>query len=730
MYKKAILPAVVAAFACHSTYAAQLEEVVVTAQKRSQSLQEVALSVTAVSGEEVERLNLNDVTSLASVIPNLTAMDNAAGNPSFRIRGVGLNEFSAAYDSPVGVHLDETFLFKPVLASLGFYDVGRVEALKGPQGTVFGRNTTGGAVNFYSNRPTDEFEAGIALSYGNYERIEADGFVSGPLSENLAGRLAVEVKDYADDEGPWKNLYDGKRIGELEQQQARGMLEWTGEKTTVLGTLEWGEKDAELTPYDNLFQSEPGAHPTDPGVAGVWNPELEIRDPMSRDTVNADHTQSTDTEYWGARFRIDHELDLGTFTSLSSYKDFKRENIEDSDNTRTRSVNIDWNTELDSFSQEFRLAGDRDDWTYLVGAYYEDDTTEIVELVDSRDFLGAYFGDDYKVDTESWAIFTNNEIVLSETLSLVLGARYTEEEVSIKGESYAADPSAPIGGFSRVAPEDRFAVIAADDSRKDDDFNWKIGLNYLPNDDMLVYASASTGFRSGGYDMTFGGLALASPLLTFDPEDVTAFDLGVKSTLLDGAMTLNAALFYTEVDDYQDNVNKGEEIVPRRRNVGTLETSGFETDLQWQMSESWMMKWGVGYTDAEVSDSDEVVNGTPLEGTTPVNTPEWATSLLVNYNQPVGDNLVFDALISGQWQDERYLEPDNGPDHLVDSFATVDASIALMSADGKWSVSLWGKNITDEDYLLYINDVPAFGLFLTIKAEPATYGVSFDYKFD
>ncbi|MFT6956577.1 MAG: iron complex outermembrane receptor protein [Halieaceae bacterium] len=730
MYKKIFLPTIIAALACQSTYAAQLEEIVVTAQKRAQSLQDVPLSVSAISGEEVDRLNLNNVSSLATIIPNLTAMDSAAGNPSFRIRGVGLNEFSAAYDSPVGIHLDETFLFKPVLASLGFYDVERVEALKGPQGTVFGRNTTGGAVNFYSNRPTEEFEAGMDLSYGNYERIEANGFVSGKLSDTLKGRLAVEVQDYAYDEGPWKNLYDGKRIGELEQQQARGMLEWNGDATTVLGTLEVGSKKAELTPYDNLFQSEPGAHPTAPDVPGVWNPELEIRDPMSRDTVNADHTQATDADYWGARLRIDHELDLGTFTSLTSYKDFERENIEDSDNTPTRSVNIDWNTKLDSLSQEFRLAGDRDTWTYLLGVYYEDDNTEIVELVDSRDFLESYFGDDYKVDTESWAIFTNNEYAFTESISVVLGARYTEEQVSIDGAGYAASPTAPIGNFSRVAPEDRIAVISVDESRTDTDFNWKVGLNYTPNEDVLVYSSVSTGFRSGGYDMTFGGLALDSPLLTFDPEDVTAVDLGVKSRLLDGAMTLNLALFYTEVDDYQDNVNQGEEIVPRRRNVGTLETYGFESDLQWQMHENWMIKWGLGYTSAEVTDSDELVNGSPLDGTTPVNTPEWSTSLLLNYNRTVSEALVLDVLVSGQWLDERYLEPENGPDHLVESYSTVDASVALMSSDGKWSVSLWGRNLTDEDYLQYINDVPAFGLFLTIKAEPATYGVAVNYNFD
>lgn len=728
--KKSILAAVIASMAGFQVQAVPLEEIVVTAQKRSQSLQDVALSVSAVSGDEVGRLNLDDVTSLAAVVPNLTAIDGAAGNPSFRIRGVGLNEFSAAYDSPVGLHLDESFLFKPVLASLGFFDVQRVEALKGPQGTVFGRNTTGGAVNYYSNTPTDDFEAGVSLDYGRYQRAEMQGYISGPLSDNLSGRLAVQIKDYASDKGPWTNLYDGKKLGELEQQQARAMLQWNGEQTTILATVEMGSKEGDLTPYDNLFQSEPGAHPSAPDVPGTWNPDLVIRDPQSRDTFNADHTQTTDSEYVGARFRVDHDFDFGTVTSLTSYKKFERENTEDSDNTPTRSVNINWNSKLDSFSQEIRLSGDSGSWTYLFGAYYEDDTTEIVELVDSRDFLGAYFADDFEVDNKSWAIFTNNEFAITDQLALVVGARYTEEKVVIDGAGFMAAPTTTIGDFSRVAGVDRASVLVADANRQDEAFNWKLGLNFDLSDDVLMYGSVATGFRSGGFDMTFGGSALANPMLTFVPEDVTAYDFGVKSKLLDGAMTLNAALFRTEVKNYQDNVNQGAEIVPRRRNVGTLETEGAEVDLQWQMSESWMVKWGMGYTNAEVVDSNELVNGKPLSGTTPVNTPEFSTSLMLNYSQPLGDALILDVLLSAQWQDERYLEPDNGADHLVDAYSTVDINASLMSADDSWRVSVWGKNITNEDYLLYINDVPAFGLFLAIKAEPATFGVSVDYTFN
>ena len=315
--------------------------------------------------------------------------------------------------------------------------------------------------------PTDEFEGAVSLRYGRYQRLEGEGYISGALSDNLRGRLAVQIKDYANDEGPWKNLYDGKRIGELEQTQIRGMLEWSNDTTTVLATLEMGEKEGDLTPYDNLFQSLPGAHPTAPDVPGFWNPAAVITDPHARTTYNADYSQTTDTEYTGARLRIEHDMDIGTFTSLTSFKDFERENREDSDNTPTRSVNIDWNSKLESFSQEFRLSGEKDNWIYLFGVYYEDDTTEIVELVDSRDFLGAYFGDDFEVETQSWAIFTNNEFRVTDRVAVVLGARYTEEDVDIEGAGYAAPPTATVGSFSTIATADWLAPIVVDDGRRE-----------------------------------------------------------------------------------------------------------------------------------------------------------------------------------------------------------------------------------------------------------------------
>lgn len=705
-----------------------LEEVVVTAQKRSQSLQDVGISIAAFNRDDAKDQDLGNVDRLAAMVPNLQALDAAAGLPSFRIRGIGLNEFQAAFDSPVGVHMDEIFLSKPMMASMSFYDIERIEVLKGPQGTVFGRNTTGGAVNYYSVQPTEEFAAGILASYGNYDRLNSQAYISGPLSDTVRGRLSVDYLDHGDD-GQYHNLYNNDDIGELKQEQIRGQLAWNNDQTSVLFASYYGSKNGDLVPYDNLFQEEPG---------GVPDVTKEIRNPISRTTLNQDYWPKTDSSQSGASFRIDHDLEIGTLTSLSGYKTFKRDNREDSDNTPIISTNIDWYSRINQFTQEFRLTGDRDRWHYLVGAYYENDDLETVETLAVTDLWEleltsfAQLGADHNVTTDSYALFTSHEYELTEKFSLIAGARYTKEKNKIKGQSFlTTTPIDPVGSEDVIPPEDRVVLVDADNNRSDNDTNFKLGLNYQHTDDVLVYLSASTGFRSGGYDLAFGSPSLE----TFEPEDVTSYELGAKSTLLDNTMTLNGALFYNEVQDYQSNVNLAGELVPRRRNIGTLETYGGEAEMNWQPDENWRFQLSGGYTHAEITDvakdvdgNDFVIDGVPIKGNEPVNSPKWSFSALVNYVHPISPEMEMEFLTLANWNDERYLELENGDDHLVDSYYTVDASISLQSPDRAWRVSAWGKNLTDEDYLRYINDVPGFALFLTINAEPRTYGVSVEYN--
>jgi len=701
-----------------------LEEIVVTAQKREQSQQDVGLTITAFDEQSVVERWLDEPYQLASTVPNLQAFDNAVGQTHFRIRGLGLNEFQVSFDSPVAINVDEVILSKPFMASMGFYDVQRIEVLKGPQGTVFGRNTTGGAVNYYTNRPTSEFEAGVRASYGEFDRFEIDAHVSGPLTENLSGRLSIAGAFAGADKGPYFNQFDGKNIGTRDNKKLiRGQLEWTNDSTTVLAGVHFGSQEGESTPYDNLFEDIPGGA----FAGGTTDVTAVIENPIGRFTLNQDYFPTKDNLARGALLRIDHNFGELTFTSLTGFEYFERDAREDSDNTPVASVNIDWYSRIRQFSQEIRLSGEYGNWNFLFGAYFENaDLLSVNSIAIGALGLGLNSGgSDYAQDTDTWAIFTNNEYAFNEQFSLTVGLRYTEEKNQFTGLSFAAFGLPGAEPLNRVDPSTYIpGLVPADVSRTDTDFNYKVGLNYFATDDVLLFTSYSTGFRSGGFD---AGL-FADPLIIFDPEDVSAFEAGIKTTLLNKSLTANLSVFFTEVDDYQENANLPSELVPRRRNIGKLETKGAELDLNWKPTSAWLIRASAGYSKAEIVKSDFVFGTIPAEGNVPANSPEFSTNLFASYVVQLNNNMDLEFVANWSWVDERFLEVENQLDHLVDSYSIIDASIALGSIDGKWRATIWGRNLTDEIYATYVNDVPGFGLFLPINSDPITYGITVGFQ--
>jgi len=618
--------------------------------------------------------------------------------------------------------------------------------LKGPQGTVFGRNTTGGAVNYYSNTPEDEFGAGFSTRFGRFDRLELEGYLTGPLSDNLNYRVAVQRTDHGG--GPFFNEFTGDRVGDLTQNRIRGILDYRTDRTLVRGSFEYSDKEGELQPYDNLFQDVPGGF----NVGGVTSVNEDIRNPEGRFTVNQDILQTTDADETNLQLRIEHDFGGVTLTSITNYRDHERENTEDTDNTPDASFNINWDTGIEQFSQELRFSGTafNDRLNFLVGGYYEDDTLEFVELFDTlagaissegtRDlggapFLSGLFQSEARVEDENWAIFSNNEFALTDSLALVLGARYTEETQDFIGEQFAAPAGLSRGEvlgsqgnlfnrFNQIAPALRGNPTQVTDSRTDTSFDYKVGLNYNLNEDVLLFGSYSTGFRSGSF-----GFSPFNALNTFDPEEITAVELGAKTTWAGGSLRWNTALFWSETENYQDTVNQLNQATPQRTNLGTLRSQGVESEVQWDVSENWYAQFGVALVDAEITESDFFFGAIPALGATPVNTPEVELTGLVKYTAPINDKWEFDGAVIGNFQSERFLESDNAPDSLVDSFATFDATLSIQSTDGRYRFSLWGKNLTDENYLLYINDIPAIATFLAVRADPATYGVAIDVNF-
>ena len=742
-----MLPAVISTAAPVASFAqdgqAQLDEIIVTAQKREQSVQDIGLSITAIGGDELRRLQANDVSTIATQIPNVVAT-TSVNLPAFTIRGVGLNEFASNFDSPVAIHIDEVYKSKPYMASIPFFDIARVEVLKGPQGTLFGRNTTGGSVNFYTAEPTMSSESGLNFSGDHYGRLRGDGYVSGAVSEALAGRVSVFVAKGVG--GPYENLRTGDDYGEPDQFAGRVQLKWQGEQTSIRWTGYGFRDKSETTPYESpgIFTASGALCPqvlngtidNDRSACLRYGPFTPPGDPRgvretdSIKTFNSDHLWLADNTAYGTSVKIEHGIGDASLVSITSYDYFERDQTEDGDSSPYDTVNEDFYSRIKQFTQELRLAGKRGGFNYLIGAFFEDDAIDEVNSANlNNPLLGLppsspRFGADFEQDVRSFALFTHNEFEITPSVSLVAGARYTRDKTSLDGSTYlgANDPRGKKDAITPVIP-----VADLDDDRVDENFSFRFGVNWKVADEDLLYASIARGFRSGGYSVPFGGV-----ITSFDPERLTAYELGYKTRLLERTLDLNASVYWYDYADLQANVDDPvSPIVPITRNIGSSRSYGAEVDATWRPTQTFLGRVGVSYLDAEYNDTDRTVTTyagvIPLEGKRPVNAPKWTTQALMQKTVPVSDSLNLILQTDGKYVSKRFLESTGQVFDRADSYWIQNARIALQRDDGRWEVALWGKNIFDKEYLTYINNISFFRL--EIYGDPASYGASASFKF-
>ena len=724
--------------------AAVLEEVVVTAQKRAQSIQDVGFAVSAFDEEDAIRFS-SDIGALAGQAPGVESYGNNSYFQSFFIRGIGLNEFSGNYNPPVAVHNDEVYVSKNWATARPSFDIERIEILKGPQGTLFGRNTTGGAVNYYTNRPTSDTEGYIRASADEHSRFSLEGAVSGALSDNVNGRLSF-YRGFGSG-GPQENLFTGDDHGEPDLTEFRAQLEWTvSDATTVRALVYGGDDQSELQGYKSpgIFNdlstgAGPGFCPeilsgaantspaSCPKFLGVLSgdPNIEF-EPSDIHTINQNAAPRKDDDFAGGYLRIEHDFGNTTLTSITSYDEYDRFNQEDADGTPIVSNDVAYVNELELFSQELRLNGTAmgDRLNYVAGLYYSDEELFQADLLTFFEspfaipLFGQFGGFDQTV--ESTAFYFNADYDLSDKLTLTLGGRYTEDETDIVAATGLILPD----GVTTVP------VDALVDSRKDDDTSFRLGLSYDLSDVTLLYANLATSFRTGGYSVPFGGA-----IIEFEEETVESFELGYKSDLSD-TVRLNAAGFFYKYDDRQVNVDDPiSPIVPITRNIEESEVFGLEAGLTWLASDNIEVKLGYAYLDAEFTETDlamttiSTLGAIPLEGNVPVNAPEHQFNGSLQYSNSLTEKLNWSGYIDFRWVDERFLEVTNQPADTADSYAVFNASLGVQSSDGVWNASLWVKNLTDEEYLVYVNNLPGAGFALDVFGEQRTVGVSVGYKF-
>ncbi len=798
--------ALVASGVTQSALSATLEEVVVTAQKRSQSANDVGITINAFTGDQLRDFGVLTAEDVAMLTPGLTVNETAAtGVPLYTIRGVGFQDYSTAASSTVGLYFDEVSMPYAVMTRGLVFDTERVEVLKGPQGDLYGRNTTAGQINFVSNKPTDEFEAGLIGSYGSYEAFEIEGFVSGALGDSARGRLAFKTSQSG--EGWQESLTRDDELGEKDVSAIRGILQFDISDDVSLQLIGHYIKDESDNKANTAYNGQ------DLGLADIdevnlpYQPLNEYRLPSGSnfgetppwyatdDNEAADWTNSftnnitgrtfdirpqRDNELAGIAARLDWNIGEMTLTSVTGYNEFEREEANDWDGGfYNDSSNIN-TTDLEVFSQELRLSGVTGDVTWVGGVYYsKDEMDEYYHYFMSQSFFG--FGSAawgipsgfdvnpiqeldtiYSQETESAAVFGHVEWQFTDKWRLTLGARYTEEEREFEGCTRSADDGslanfinaligATIGPGDCGTVDDRVdsptffgaligtprineALPLYTETIDTDRWMGKIGLDYTINDDILLYGTVSQGFKSGGFNGANSNTI--SQILPYDEEVLTSYELGIKATLLEGSMQLNAATFYY---DYEDKQEQEAAITPvgaisGLSNVPESEITGAEMDMQWLPTDGLTITAGVAWLDTEIKEWNAVV---PIpsfpevfredaSGAELPQAPEWSYNLMAQYEWPMGDSLVME--VAG---DLSYTDETTGgirPEEATDDYTIYNARIGIGAANGEWRALLWGRNITDEDYYpsAYLG---GNGPYIRSYGMPRTYGVTLSYFF-
>lgn len=735
----------VALFDTGVTEASTIEEIIVTAQKRAQNIQDVGLTINAFSGEDLESLGFDEPRDLMFHTPGMIVSYSVGSNlPNFALRGVGLNDFAPNNSSPVAVHVDEVYQSYSAFLNFGLFDMERVEVLKGPQGTLFGRNTTGGTVNFYSKKPTQEFSAGIKGTYGRYDAARVDFHINGGLSDNVAARIAGFYK--TQDEGPWHSRFLNKNLGAIDEWWGlRAQLHFApSDQLDINLNVHGGREQSEGAQYNMLpALSSGGSGPCPAYLDGslqggepdcfdlIGNQEPD-NDPFSS-SLGLPNTQRL--ESIGTNLTANWDLGHFRVTSVSAYDRLERFATEDADGFPEIIVDDLYENEIDQYSQELRLAsGSEAVLGWLVGAYWSNDKIDTPK----QEFLGTDFpvpgglNAIYEQETDSVALFGNFDYELTDSLQLNAGIRYTNEERSFDGRTIATITPPVIGGEG-VPFEPDVVLASLTDELTFDDVSWKVGLDYFAVEDWLYYGSISKGFKSGGFN---GNLALSdAELKPFNEENLIAYEAGVKGTLLEASMQLTAAVFFYDYEDVILQIGEtlslpggGSFTVFRFGNGADAEVKGFESNVTWRLVDGFDIRAGLAYTDGELKNA--AVGNENLNGSTLNYTPEWSANWVVRYQRAISSDMQGAIQFDGTHKSDFFGEVPNSPVSSIDGYTLLNARVSIESNDGRWTLAAAVQNLNDEEYTQYVNDLIGLGTVLKTAGYSRTYMIEISYHWN
>lgn len=757
-----------------------IEDIVVTATKRSEQINDVPLAILAQSGEQLKTAGVDSTAELSRVVPGFTSAKTYFGTPTFSLRGVGFPEVTLGALPSVSTYVDEASLPFAVMTQGTTLDLERVEVLKGPQGLLFGQNATAGAINFVAAKPTRTFEAGIRASYGRFNTVQGEGFISGPLTSTLSARLAVSGTRSDD----WQYSYTRHdSIGQQKKAAARAQLLWEPSDGIrfLLNVNGWIDKsDPQMPQLVQVRPNFPGLisptltnYPLPPkssNRAADWdaNPSPATYFPEGLDHFFNNHRFGQVT----LRGDIDLSPDI-TLTSLTNYVSMRFRSHVDLDGTDRNNASYLVQGNLSGFGQELRLTGKLGDTLdFIVGANYEKDKALEVDP--------AWFDDISSVNVagpdlafhriinrsfqnyETKAAFANIDFHLSEQLTLSGGLRYTDVKHKLRGacsadygdggfatfiKTLVSDPGRaalglapvdfPAGGCTTL--DDNFAPVTTNDDFSENNLSWRANLAWRPNDDMLLYANVSRGFKSGSY-INNSITAASQYKAPIKQEQLTAYELGYKVGLLNGRAQINTALFYY---DYKDKQLLGIRLDPVfgrlfvLANIPKSRVQGFDMEVTLVPVDGLRLKGAVNYSDSKIKSSyllpDITTQLNDVKGNPFNYAPKWNFTTDVEYEWAVNGNLQ--AFVGGNTLYNsatnanlaRGLTADISALTRIKAYMTLDLRAGVRDADGRWELSAWGRNVTST---YYWNNVVLPGDTLSrFTGAPATYGVTANYRF-
>lgn len=775
-----------------------LEEVVVTAQKRAENLQDVPISITAISSSDLEARGASSLVDVGNFAPNVQLDQGAflAGSSQIMtayIRGIGQRDIAAGLEPGVGVYVDGVFLSRSTGANVDLLDVERVEVLKGPQGTLFGRNTIGGAVSVVTRKPSSEMNGKLKVSVGERDLLDVKGTMDFPLSDTLLTQLSFsrveqdgyqDIIGFPDDPGSSDertligvgggSMGSSDTRGGVDNYNLRGKLLWmlsdSTELTFVVDHAKADEEAGAISLVDeglagpgtyalvyNTCVSLPseviattplasicGVRSTGPSTVlpglGEENPETRLL--MAEGvfaTGNIDKTygngaNSAVVETSSVAVTLDTEIHGVSLKSITAYRELESAVTNDLDGTPINLSTTYFYLDHEQWSQEFQINADFFDGKLrtVTGAYYFHEEGASFESAYIGEGLGNFYGP-YTTDVDSFAFFVNGNYALSDKLSVTLGARYTEDEKTFTVGQRDWNTSTIKLGLSNPAdyPTDDLTLIAAPGTTTDtyDDTSFRVGVEYNVSDSAMVYASFSQGFKSGGIATRLSGPTENNQPLTFDPETAETIEVGIKSQLWNRRWQINAAIFNTEYEDMQITYSIG--ISPYFDNAGKATIEGFELELQGKPASNVLLTAGVGYLDAEYDELDRsITENTPIGlGNKLVNVPEWSGNLSLDWDVINNQMGTITFHVDYLYKDEMARDSENTPSAMSDSYELVNASLTWRSPMEEWTVSAWGKNITDERFITSTSTIPAVGAPANSWSKPKEFGLTVSYQF-